>query len=107
MHDRFVFENYHSWLCIGELPFRYHSDSQRMIELESEGVYDSLHVLHLIFTHYTHCVCVCHTCFIVQIIHVDGIAFIDLYTFTTLKTQFFGTTCPISMKFIHDIEGHV
>ena len=105
MHERFVFENYNFWSCIDELPFRFYSDSWRMIELESKGAYDSLHILHLIFTHFTHCVCVWHTWSTVQIIHVDGIDFIGLYIFITLKTQFFGTTCPISMKFIHDIEG--
>ena len=34
---------------MGELPYRYHSDSQILIELESEGAYDGLHVLHLLF----------------------------------------------------------
>ena len=58
-----------------------------MIKLECKGVYDSLHVLHLCFTHYTCCVCVWHTCFTVYNYcePVNGIDLMDLIDFYYFK----------------------
>ena len=47
-----------------------------MIQFESKRAYESLHILHLVFTHITLIVwvCVCHTCFTAySYLLIDGI----------------------------------
>ena len=52
------------------------------MKLESKGAYDSLHISHLIFTHYSCCVCVHVTHFTVYRYYpVCDIDLIDFYNF--------------------------
>ena len=85
-----------------------------MMDLESKGAYDNLHVLCPVFTPITLVVwLVCDThytvySFVYIYMHVQGISLIqDWLAVMTFKTQFSGTTSSISRKLIHSSKGSV